>query len=162
MAACAGKKQIAEQPVQQAAAVKEEKKAGEEHGITYIQMRRTACFGRCPEYIIELYKNGLVRYTGIRNIADTGIYEKQFDPESITALIKPFNDFRVDTCKNSYELIIADLPGINYMFKYDTVTKQVRNAHFGPAELKFYAKEIDDAIQVDKSWKQTSRSWKQE
>jgi hypothetical protein len=158
--ACAGKKEVTTHNSSQTKTTQ-----AQESGlnIAYMQMRRTACFGRCPEYFIEIYKDGLVRYTGIRNVTDTGIYEKKMDPAVITSLLNKFQEFHVDTCKERYDMIISDLPGINYKFTFDNeITKQIHNAHFGPEALKVFAKDIDQTIIVDRSWKQISTNWKQD
>lgn len=156
LAACAGNKQTTATHMD--TEQKTRTQPGADPDISYLEMQRTACFGRCPEYKIELYKDGLVRYTGVRNIADTGIYEKNFGAENIAVILKDFREFRIDTCKDRYENIIPDLPGINFTFKYDTTTKQVWNANFGPQILKELALKVDEAIKVDDSWQQLSRS----
>ena len=56
----------------------------------YVQMRRTACFGRCPIYNVELYKNGRLKYTGVRFVKDSGVYEKNI---GAAAAEKIFNEF---------------------------------------------------------------------
>lgn len=142
-AACAGKKQIAKQQSTSVATT----------NVTYVQMSRTACFGRCPEYSIEVYNDGLVRYTGRRNVKDSGIYEKNIGEAKAAALLQDFNTYRVDTCKESYQILISDLPGLNYTIQYNGKTKNIRNASFGPNFLKILAKNIDDAIAVDATWK---------
>ena len=141
-----------------------QKKTASTTGIDYLQMRRSACFGRCPVYKIEIYKDGLVRYTGERYMADTGIYEKRIAAAEAQRLLNLFTAKGVDTLKKEYQMTIADLPGIHYSFRYNGKTKDVRNAEFGPFYLREMANEIDklvrkspnDLPEVDNSWKQIS------
>lgn len=149
-AACASQKKTAKQSPK--------KKAQTE--ITYAQMWRSACFGRCPEYKIEVYKDGLVRYTGIRFTQDSGIYEKNMGAAKAAELLGMFATYRVDTCKENYENIIPDLPGLTYQLRINGKDKTIRNASFGPEFLPFIAKKWDSEIQVDNSWKKISETHK--
>ena len=120
--------------------------------VDYMKMLRSSCFGKCPSYTVEVYRNGLVRYTGRLFVPDTGVYEKNIGAGQAQALLSRVKEYRVDTLKDSYELRIADLPGLNYTFKYGNKTKQVNNAHFGPLFLKSLANEVDDVIgRMDKN-----------
>jgi hypothetical protein len=149
LSACAGQKNSTSQP-----------------DVSYMKMYRTSCFGTCPSYSIELYKNGLVRYTGIRFIPDSGVYEKNIGTAKAQELLNMANTQRIDTLKNNYELAIADLPGINYTFKYGTTTKQVSNAHFGPTFLREIARDLDAEVinytnnneppKLDGTWKRVT------
>lgn len=127
------------------------------NNINYISMERTACFGTCPHYIIEIYESGLVRYSG-RTFADPkGVYEKDMDKAMIQKLFSDFEAYRADTCSEVYPLMIADLPGLKFIIKYENnKTKTIQNAHFGPGFLKTLAEEIDNAIKPGKSWNKTA------
>lgn len=126
--------------------------------ISYAQMWRSACFGRCPEYKIEVYKEGLIRYTGMRFAKDSGIYEKNVGTEKAAELLGLFSTYRADTCKDNYENIIPDLPGLTYVLTINNKNKTIRNASFGPDFLPFIAKQWDAEIHVDKTWKRVSET----
>lgn len=121
--------------------------------ITHLGMERTPCFGRCPSYLLEVKDDGMVRYYGYMFTQHSGIYEIGIGPQA-ASLLKEFAAYRPDTCKDEYELPIADLPGINYTITFsNNETKTIRNAHFGPAFLKNYAQKLDQTLQVDDSWR---------
>jgi hypothetical protein len=124
--------------------------------LVKVKMLRTPCFGKCPNYEVEISSDGTVRYRGIRFTEKTGIYEKNIGATKANQLIAKFTTARVDTFKNEYTLNVSDLPGIIYTFTYNGDTKEIRNAHFGPPILKQLAKEVDAAILPDKDWKQVS------
>lgn len=134
--------------------------------VDYVMMRRTPCFGHCPYYAIEVYKDGLIRFTGFNNVADSGVYEKKIDPKKAQVLLKEISDYRVDTLQKSYKVLITDFPGIYYNFKYGKISQQVINAHYGPVFLKSLANEIDELVKtngelkLDNSWKKISNSGK--
>ncbi len=124
--------------------------------ISYIFMHRSVCFGQCPDYMLELYKNGLVRYTGRNFVEPVGIYEKKFPQSTIQNIFDAFHAKRVDTTRETYERIIADLPGLSYRIEYGSREKKIYNAHFGPEFLKELATMIDSTIRIDKSWTKIS------
>lgn len=112
--------------------------------VDYVQMRRTACFGKCPIYNIEVFKNGRITYRGVKFVSDTGMFEKNIGTAAAAKLLNQFTAYRVDTCSESYYQNIADLPGIyyNFTFSNDAETK-ITNAEFGPYFLKVMAKKMD-------------------
>lgn len=124
--------------------------------ISYIRMQRSACFGRCPVYWVEVYKNGLVRYSGQRFTEHQGVYEKNIGTANTAALFKLFGSYHVDTCKRNYEVLISDLPGIYYKIMMGKKTKRIDNAHFGPSFLKELSKSVDSLAIVDGSWKKVA------
>lgn len=143
-AACAGKK-----------AVRGQKSNSSTNGPTYesVMIRRTTCFGRCPDYSIEIRKDGLVRYTGYRFTELTGIYERQMDVAKVQALLSECRQYRIDTCQAEYRVLASDLPGLNYTLQLSSGEKEIRHAHFGPKFLISIARHIDEELKPDASWK---------
>ena len=121
--------------------------------ISYLSMQRTACFGRCPTYMVEIYKNGLVRYTGRQFTEYTGVYERNLGSKKVAPLLKEFASYRVDTCKELYENNIPDLPGLIYNFKIDGKETKIYNAGFGPKYLDYLGMQVDKLVKPTKSWK---------
>lgn len=119
-------------------------------------MSRTACFGTCPVYTIELFSDGLLKYTGRANVPFTGIYEKRIPAAEVMTLLQELNSYRPDTCQNKYELRIADLPNIYYTITYKDSVKKIANADMGPMFFKEMATEFDRIGKADASWTRTS------
>jgi len=124
--------------------------------ITAVSMHRTACFGKCPDYIVEIKNDGIITYKGIRFTQYEGVYTKQFGKTDVTNLLKEFESYRVDTCKDMYEMLAADLPGIEYIITYKDKTKHIMNADFGPVFLRMLSKNVDNFSHVDDTWKKIS------
>lgn len=132
------------------------KKLAVNSAISSVSMRRTACFGRCPEYKIDISKTGEVTYTGIRNVKDTGVYKKNIGYIKAMQIIGALNTAKVDTCRNLYDNRIPDLPGIIYTISYKDSTKRISNAEWGPQFLKETAEAIDaigKPAPGDKTWR---------
>jgi len=121
--------------------------------INKVNMHRTACFGKCPTYSLEINKNGSVTYTSIRFTKFEGIYTKKFSIDKVKNIFLQINLLKLDTCQNEYEQIIADLPGLNFNIDYTNARKQIVNAHFGPKFLKRLAMNIDKEFSIDSTWK---------
>ncbi len=123
-------------------------------GIQYVKINRTGCYGRCPIYTIQIDLTGLVTYTGISNVGDSGVYTKNLGATATKAIINRLNENKVDTCRNIYENMIPDLPGLVYTIKYRDSTKKINNASWGPQFLKQIAVDIEDIGKVhDATWK---------
>lgn len=131
-----------------------------ESSIQQIVMDRTACFGTCPTYRLEVNKDGKVIFKSWAFTEYEGTYEKKFAPEKVAALFKQFDDYKVDTCAEEYTSLIADVPGIMYYIQYPKKEKKIMNAHFGPEFLNMLAKETDDNFKVDDTWTKTAEAEK--
>ena len=124
--------------------------------IVSVGIRRTVCFGSCPEYSIEITKKGIITYTGKRFTKDTGIFEKNIGREAAKKIIDLYVQYRVDTCQDTYENMIPDLPGLIVTVNFKRCKKTIYNAGFGPKYLEFIASKVDAVgIKKDASWIKT-------
>jgi hypothetical protein len=124
--------------------------------IKSVLMGRSACFGKCPTYTIEIFETGMLRYTGKSFVEYEGVYEKNMGKEQATKLISEFSALRPDTLKYLYEKRIPDLPGVYYFISYPDSLQKVLNADAGPEFLKDWAKKFDEIGKADDSWKKVS------
>lgn len=125
--------------------------------IQVLAMERTACFGTCPAYRIELHSDGKAVYTGRHYTEYQGVYETHFSTAKVQALFSQFAKHRVDTCKEEYKSMIQDLPGVDYYITYaDKKEQSIINAHFGPDFLPQLAAEVDSFSKVDGTWKKVA------
>ena len=137
---------------------KRKKKQVKKAEITSVSLHRTACYGRCPDYTIDLNIDGTAIFTAIRFNPDTGIFTKNIGAQKAVEIINQFKTYRVDTCKNLYQNRRPDIPGLVLTIKYADSAKTIRNAHFGPYFLKQLATSIDEVAKKaegDNSWKKT-------
>lgn len=129
----------------------EENKRG---AIEQIAMERTACFGTCPVYRIEVNKDGSLIYIGRHYVDHEGTYRNKVSTSKVDELFKQFREYRIDTCSEEYNSLIQDVPGVYYYITYENSNDQqeIRNAHFGPEFLKRLSFEVDSFAKVDNSW----------
>ena len=122
--------------------------------ITSVIVHRTGCFGRCPDYTVEINADGMATYTGIRFNTDSGVYKKDIGATKAMNIINEFITYRVDTCSDRYHNRIEDLPGLILTINYKDSVKTIQNAHFGPPYLRTLAADVDNAgKRADDSWK---------
>ncbi len=137
---------------------RKKKKKPQTQEVLSVSMHRTACFGRCPQYKIEVKGDGTATYTAIRFNPDTGVYTKNIGAAKAKEIIDQVKLYRVDTCSNFYENRIQDLPGLIFTIQYRDSTKNIRGANFGPGFLKAIANTLDEAAKkTDDSWKRVDK-----
>lgn len=131
---------------------KKKSKAGKV--LTSIGVHHTVCYGKCPDYKIEMDRDGNVTYTGMRFTDDTGIFRKNIGKAKAKAIFAMCEKYRIDTCSEMYENQIPDLPGLNFTLKFGKNKKSIFNAGFGPAFLQEIAGEMDAVgKKTDNTWK---------
>lgn len=75
-----------------------------------IRLERTACYGRCPIYRVEIRGDGLVTYTGERFVAVTGVRTRRIPPAAVARLVDQFRAANFYALKDSYRAGITDMP----------------------------------------------------
>lgn len=133
---------------------KKQAKTGE---IISVSVHRTVCYGQCPDYIIEINRDGTATYTARMFTPDTGIFKKTIGKEKAGEVIALFKQYRVDTCMEMYENRIPDLPGFNITINYKKSKKQIFNCAWGPLFLKEIAQAMED---VGKKPDDAGEEWK--
>lgn len=123
---------------------KRKKKLKANHEVVSVGIHRTVCFGSCPDYTIDVNKNGTVTYTANRFTPDTGIFVKTISKEKAREIIGLVEKYRADTCREMYENRIPDLPGLNVKINFHRNSKTIYSANFGPKFLTEIATEIDE------------------
>src|SRR5690606_1450411 len=100
---------------------------GATSNIQQVAMERTACYGTCPSYRLEVNKGGKVVFTSWNFTEYEGTYEKQFAPAKVAALFNQFDAYKVDTCADEYESLIQDVPGVILYIQYPKKEKKIVN-----------------------------------
>ena len=117
-----------------------------------ITLRRTACFGTCPVYSLEIFENGFIRYLGIDFVRSEGEHRTVIRHEAVENLIALFLHADYFALRNDYETcrapdgttqFITDLPTTYTSLRIGTKKKSVRNYAFAPERLTHLEHEID-------------------
>ncbi len=55
-----------------------------------VRLERGACFGRCPQYAVDVFENGSVRFDGRKNVDSLGAHHASVKAKAVSALQKEF------------------------------------------------------------------------
>jgi hypothetical protein len=119
-----------------------------------ITLRRTACFGTCPVYSLEIFEDGFIRYVGIDFVQYRGEHRAVIPRDAVGNLIALFLRADYFALKDNYEtyrdpngtvLHLTDLPTVYTSLRIGTRKKSVRNYAFAPKRLTDLEEEIDKA-----------------
>lgn len=107
-----------------ASSCKSVKIGGDEKGVI-ATIERGSCFGKCPVYVMEIYKDGKVLYEGKRYTKKVGVYRKNIEMKEVKAIVKAFETEKFMTFENEYSSDIQDLPSVTISFHDGTTLKRV-------------------------------------
>lgn len=68
----------------------------------YLSLDKTPCFGRCPTYIVNIYKSGYAIYKGKLSVDRIGTYEARFTKDQLKMFEQAAIENRVDTLRSDY------------------------------------------------------------
>jgi len=94
--------------------------------LVLISLNKTACFGECPVYSVQFFKDGSVIYEGIENVEKIGKYRGELDVTKVNEIIVTASemgyfdlDFRYD---NEH---VTDMPSATTYIDYKGKQKRV-------------------------------------
>lgn len=107
-----------------------------------MSLRRTACFGACPDYMVTITGTGKVEYEGGRYVCRSGKQQWQLPPEKVDELIKAFRKAKFFDLRDRYVTDMNDLPAAQTSFEVDGRKKTV--LHYGEEQKAL--SELEDSI----------------
>lgn len=110
-----------------------------------IFMERTACYGTCPVYSVELREDGSVAYTGRASVRVSGSHTWKIDPSAVRALARDMEKAGFFDWKDEYTAPIMDLPSTYTTLTLGGRTKKIKDYFGAPAELRQFEARIDTA-----------------
>jgi hypothetical protein len=102
---------------------------------TFVEMKKGACFGRCPVYTIKIDGTGAASYHGDRFVDKVGDHKKQFTPEQTNALMQAFVTGDFWSFRDEYTADISDLPYTFLTFSHQGKTKKITLYYDIPDQL---------------------------
>ncbi|MCS7188289.1 MAG: DUF6438 domain-containing protein [Bacteroidia bacterium] len=102
----------------------------------YIQIQRTACYGRCPVDKVELLSDGTVKYEGIRFVSRLGIYTRKLSQEEQKQVEKLLKELAFERYEEVYDNPgISDLPSLILVYRLEGKEKKITCRVGCPPEL---------------------------
>ena len=116
-----------------------------------ISMMRTACYGTCPIYNVQIYTSGRVQYEGKNFVDRIGSYHTNFDTASLKKIQEKIRSINYFSLQDKYDSPITDLPSVITEVHLDGQVKKIEDRHKGPKELDELYAEID-ALLAEAKW----------
>ena len=69
---------------------------------TLISLRRTICYGRCPDYRVTITADGTVTFEGYKYVKASGTVQSKITPEQVQQLISEVQKANYFALKNNY------------------------------------------------------------
>ena len=108
-----------------------------------IEMKTSACFGRCPVYEIGIDEAGNCFYSGLAHVVKLGKYKRQISKDELQQLIRSFDENQFWSMKDEYVANVADLPTISICCVKDGKNKCIKDLIGAPKSLKVLEKLIE-------------------
>jgi len=108
-----------------------------------ITIKRTPCFGTCPDYEVVMRGDGTVQYEGRSNVRIPGSQSWKVDPAAVRALAREMQDAGYFDLKDEYTAMVTDLPTTYTSLTVGSRTKKVKNYFHAPEKLRDIENRID-------------------
>jgi len=127
----------------------------------FITMKRTACYGPCPVYTLDINGDGSVSYNGDYYVSEKGPRSFTISEADVKAIVEKFYEVEYFTFDNIYTESITDLPTTTTSITINGATKEVTNHWEAPDKLIELENFIDQITGVDK-WFTEKEVWDEE
>lgn len=118
-----------------------------------IAMQRTACYGTCPVYSVEIYDDLSVIYVGEKFVPLEGEHIFKIPRKKYNALVSAFTESGFFGFANDYTKGISDLSTTYVEFRNNGKAKKIRDYYGAPAELKDLEKLVEQYVE-ENIWKE--------
>jgi hypothetical protein len=122
-----------------------------------IVLKKTSCKGKCPEYEVAIYKEGVAVLKGVKNFKYIGSYSKNIDKEKINFLIAEFEKADFFSFNDKYTSQKTDLPTTFITFSNKGNSKKIMDYSDAPKELNYLEKLIEEIANED-GWQLIEKS----
>lgn len=111
-----------------------------------IEMEKTACYGSCPVYTLEISKQGRGIFEGVENIDFTGKYRFSLSTRELDELAEAFREINFFGLEDRYHKLVTDLPTTYITYHEEGKTKKIMDYYGAPQELKDLEKQIESMV----------------
>ncbi|OUV72856.1 MAG: hypothetical protein CBC83_06680 [Flavobacteriales bacterium TMED123] len=111
-----------------------------------ITLERTACYGTCPIYKIEIYSDGSAFYHGERFVDYLGDYEFSVSKKTTNYILKRAVEIGFFEMEDKYTANITDLPKTIVFIQKDKQKKKIIDYYGAPKKLKEFESLVDGCI----------------
>ena len=116
-----------------------------------IEIVKTPCYGKCPEYSFRIQGNGEAEFKGKRNVPLEGTHQRTFPVDTANYLFSTFVAADLWQYDNEYTEQVTDLPTTYLSFTHDGKTKKIKMYYGYPEELDNLAGMLQE-LAFSKGW----------
>ncbi len=119
-----------------------------------ITMKRTPCYGECPQYMISIYESGVVIYNGVRFVPRTGCFQSNISTKNINYIKLILDEIQFFDLEEEYISNITDIPSIITEVFENGKRHRVVDRLNAPKKLKNLYTELDLIVDKISTWKE--------
>jgi hypothetical protein len=117
-----------------------------------ISMKKTPCMGPCPDFDLNIYKNGFVELAARQHLDLKGKFTSSVSQEYLDALIGKFEENNFASFEDAYITNKTDLPTTFITYQKEGFKKKIEDYDGAPQALKDLEKAVAAPISELK-WK---------
>lgn len=117
-----------------------------EDTTVFLKMQRTPCYGKCPNYTVEIFNNGKVSYLGKMFVDYVGQHEAVVSKIELDLIKTKINEINFFELKDKYDSPATDMPSTIFEVTINKQFKKITNRHNGPLELKDLEKLVEEIV----------------
>ena len=106
----------------------------------FIFMKRTACYGTCPQYTVSIYKNGVIHYEGKLFVDKIGCFSSNIPMKQVKNLELALKQIDFFSLESVYQAPMTDVPSVITKVVLDNQEHKVIDQFQGPKELRYVFK----------------------
>lgn len=111
-----------------------------------IKLKRTACFGSCPDYSVEVRGDGEVTFQGRSHVLIPGDHRGKISKQSLQELFETFRQANYFSIRDEYAAMITDNPSYTTSIEFDGHSKSVHDYVGLQVGMPEAVKNVEDAI----------------
>ena len=119
-----------------------------------ITMKRTPCYGECPQYMISIYESGVVIYNGVRFVPKIGCFQSNVSTENINYIKLLLDEIQFFDLEEEYISNITDIPSIITEVFMNGKRHRVVDRLKAPKKLKNLYTALDLIVDKIPTWKE--------
>ena len=115
-----------------------------------VSLKRTPCFGSCPAYSVEIFKDGRVKYNGVGYVKRLGNFTATASAAFIVDIQKRAESMNYMKLSDKYPLNhveIADLPTTISYIRIGNEGKMIANNFDAPKELVEFERWLEKQVE---------------
>jgi hypothetical protein len=122
----------------------------------FFSLERTPCFGRCPAYLVKVYRSGRATLDGRSNAPLNGAHRARVGKEIMERILSEAERIDFFALQDSYDSQVTDLPSTIVRVVSGTRDKQVVGRHRMPETFKGFA-QLADSLLLPLPWTPTGQ-----